>query len=52
MHCKFGIGGTSFSISNLNMITIDVLFTDVIVNDEEIKERKQKYLYKCILNKT
>jgi hypothetical protein len=55
MHYKFRIdsnvtGGHSFSISNLSMITTDILLTYVTTCDNEI-ERKHKYLYKRILNR-
>lgn len=42
--------GHSFSISNLHIITSDILLIDVILHDKEIEEGQHKCLYKTILN--
>ena len=44
MHYKFRIEGNVLlgTISNLNMITIDILLIDALLHNTEIEERKHK----------
>ena len=43
--------GHFFSITDLNVITNDILLIDVRLYDKEMEERKHKYLYEHSLNK-